>query len=111
MSDYPDRVAEQVAEDLRDDDVTVDVVVLGGAVGETVSHRVAVAAQQGIWWGCWSCRALDYLVQWHHCQATLDPNATVPWTVYPRAAVSFAGVTALLVFAARWLALTLWGLL
>jgi hypothetical protein len=98
-------VETQIETDARDADATAGVVVLDNPAGMTVSLRAALGARSGEWRWCLFCRLLDVLVQRGHCEATLDPNAPVPWWVYSRAAVAFLAATLLALAALHWLVL------
>ena len=75
MDDLFTTVVTEIEADARAVDVEIDEAA-GGPPGETISRRLAAARQQGKWWGCIGCAALDALVQWGHCDATLDPAAS-----------------------------------
>ena len=68
-------------------DVAVNVL-LGGALGETVSRRCATAWRAGKRWGCLACRFLDWAVQRGHCAAQFDASSA-PWFTYLRAGIAF----------------------
>lgn len=96
---YWDRLRDQLTRNvndakpvLRDYDVTANVLT-GGEPGQTLSTRAALGARAGIWRWCVLCRLLSWLVQRDHCEQTLDPNATVPASVYWRAGLCFAVAT------------------
>ena len=69
-------------------DVAISVLT-GGPLGETVSRRCALAALQGQRWAVVMCAVLSWVVQPHHCAATLS-TAPSPWFVYLRAGIAFA---------------------
>jgi len=49
-------------------DALLNVVLLNGNVGETISLHAALAQQAGERWGCILCRVLNAVVERHHCR-------------------------------------------
>lgn len=94
MTESPDQYAENVAADteplLRDADAEVSALT-GGAANQTVSARVAAAAERREWWAVAFCGVLSVCVQRDHCAAMASP-APSPWFVYPRALFCFLSV-------------------
>jgi hypothetical protein len=84
-------ISSQLETDIRDADVTADVVA-GGPVGETISMRAALARQAGDWRGRVVCLLLNIL-QPGHCRRVLA-GEDAPWWVYVWGVVLVAGAIA-----------------
>jgi hypothetical protein len=63
-------------------------VLTGGAVGQTVSLRAAIAQRDGQRWGCWLCWILARVVQPNHCHLQFT-DAVETGAVYARAMAAF----------------------
>lgn len=63
-------------------------VMTGGELGQTVSHRVATAAQEGRRIGCLLCWFLDWAVQREHRGRQLG-HTPAGWRAYLRATAAF----------------------
>lgn len=87
-----DQYAENVGKDTealaRDMDAEISAIT-GGVANQTVSMRVALAAQRGERWAIAFCQFLSVAVQCDHCRVTLD-GGPMPWWVFVRAAIWFA---------------------
>jgi hypothetical protein len=70
---YLGRVGEEL-------DRFINVTVLDGAVGQTVSMHAAADAGQGKLWACMLCRWLSWTVETDHCRKTLQGEAVKTMT-------------------------------
>jgi hypothetical protein len=61
-------------------DSLLNVALLDGEIGETISEHAAMSAHAGKRWACVLCRALNVLVQRKHCDKVLSgqPTTGVP---------------------------------
>ncbi len=99
---YLSNVAADAESLARDGDALVNAIV-GGPADETVSVRASNDARSGWRLARWFCAALSLLVQPDHCAAVRRPDP-LPWWVYVRAAVCFAGIAVAMHPTWRWIA-------
>jgi hypothetical protein len=72
-------------------DETLNVLLLNGDPGQTISYHAAIAEEDGRRWGCWLCWALARLIQPRHCPLQLEPGAE-PTSAALRAGVLLVAV-------------------
>jgi hypothetical protein len=56
----------------------LNVLLLDGALDQTISQHAASASQSGRVWGCVVCRWLSATVERDHCALTLSSAANTP---------------------------------
>ncbi len=75
MTDITNSYAGRCGEEL---DRLLNVALLDGSVGETVSHHAATAEKAGKRWACLLCAWLSRTVEKDHCAKTLAGESISP---------------------------------
>lgn len=88
---YAGRVGEEL-------DRFLNVILLGGQIGETISLHAATEALAEARWACVLCKWLHWTVERDHCPKTLA-NTSTPIAAGLRAGVQLVAVATVLAFA------------
>lgn len=72
-------------------DEFLNVLILNGDPGDTMSDHAAVAQRDGKRWGCWFCDFLSVTVETQHCPKTLAGENMTRLAALKAGAMLFGG--------------------